>query len=201
MKNKTKILIIDNYDSFTFNLVEYFRKAGCEVGIYRNNCNTNIVDKLGPELIVFSPGPGSPEGAGNTLEIIDRYKEKYPIFGVCLGFQAIIHYFATPVHRLDEIVHGGSSLITHDGKTIFKGLENPLQVGRYHSLGIYRNEICNSELEISAEFGSIVMGIRHKQYPIEGVQFHPESVLTMKNNSGYRLIENIVNGEIKNALR
>ena len=186
------VLLIDNYDSFTFNLEGYFLKAGCMVATYRNDVGLSIVEETKPDLIVLSPGPSSPQNAGMCMELVDLYKEQYPIFGVCLGMQVIAEVFGTPIRRLDEIVHGGASEITHDGKTIFEALPNPFLAGRYHSLGAYLPQV-SSQLAVSAHTqNNIVMGLRHTEYPIEGVQFHPESVLTMQDGAGMRLIENVV---------
>ena len=185
------VLIIDNFDSFTYNLVEEFQKRKCNVLVYRNNVDIKIIDKIvkkfNPNLIVISPGPSRPKDAGNSISIIKNYSKKIPIFGVCLGHQCIIEAFSGKVDRASETIHGKSSKIFHDGKTIFKNLENPFNAGRYHSLAGL--EIPDT-LEVSARTkNDIVMGIRHKEYFIEGVQFHPESILTP---SGVKIIENII---------
>ena len=185
------VLIIDNFDSFTYNLVEEFQKRKCNVLVYRNNVNIKIIDKIvkkfNPNLIVISPGPSRPKDAGNSIDIIKNYSKKIPIFGVCLGHQCIIEAFGGKVDRASETIHGKCSEIFHDGKTIFKNLENPFNAGRYHSLAGLN--IPNT-LEVSARTkNDIVMGIRHKEYFIEGVQFHPESILTP---SGVKIIKNII---------
>ena len=169
------VLIIDNFDSFTYNLVEEFQKRKCNVLVYRNNVDIKIIDKIvkkfNPKLIVISPGPSRPKDAGNSIDIIKNYSKKIPIFGVCLGHKCIIEAFGGKVDRASETIHGKSSKIFHDGKTIFKNLENPFNAGRYHSLAGLEIPDC---LEISARTeNNIVMGVRHKEYFVEGVQFHP----------------------------
>ena len=187
----TKILFIDSFDSFTFNLVEEFRKRNCEVIVYRNNIDLKIIDetvkKFKPELIVISPGPSAPKDAGNSMEIIRRYYEKIPIFGDCLGLQCIVEVFGGVVGKAKETVHGKASKITHDNLTIFEGIENPFLAGRYHSLCAV--DVPYS-LEVSARSESgIVMGVRHKEFFVEGVQFHPESILTPV---GGLIVENLI---------
>jgi|TARA_B100001964_G_C14258572_1_gene613888 anthranilate synthase component 2/anthranilate synthase/phosphoribosyltransferase len=187
---KTNILMIDNFDSFTHNLVDEFEKRNCKVFVYRNNIGMknfeNIVKKINPKLIVISPGPSTPKNAGISISVIKKYAGKIPIFGVCLGLQCIIEAFDGIVDKAPEVLHGKPSKITHDNKTIYKNLENPLQAGRYHSLaGI---KIPNG-LEVCAKTNDIVMGVRHKKHFIEGVQFHPESILTP---TGGIIIENLL---------
>ena len=187
---KTNILMVDNFDSFTHNLVDEFEKRNCKVFVYRNNIGMknfeNIVKKINPKLIVISPGPSTPKDAGISISVIKKYAGKIPIFGVCLGLQCMIEAFNGIVDKAPEVLHGKPSKITHDGKTIYKNLENPLQAGRYHSLaGI---KIPNN-LEVSAKTNGIVMGARHKKHFIEGVQFHPESILTP---TGGIIIENLL---------
>jgi len=191
-----RVLFIDNFDSFTYNLVEEFQKRKCNVLVYRNNVDIKIIDKtiekFKPNLIVLSPGPSRPKDAGNSTNIIKKYYKKIPIFGICLGHQCIIEAFGGKVDRAPETIHGKYSKILHDRKTIFKNLENPFRAGRYHSLtGL---EI-PYDLEVSARTeNDIVMGVRHKDYFVEGLQFHPESVLT---TCGGKIIENIIS-EVKN---
>jgi len=187
---KIKIVFIDNYDSFANTIEAYFTNAGAEVVMYKSNCSIKTIQKEKPDLILLGPGPNGPREAGNYLEVINKFKEKTPIFGICLGFQAIMEYFGEPVNPLREIMHGQANGIEHDGKTIFKGIQPKQKFARYHSLGILK---VPAEFEISARAGNIVMAARHKTLPIEGVQFHPESILSMREESGKKLIENIVN--------
>ncbi|HPO68674.1 MAG TPA: aminodeoxychorismate/anthranilate synthase component II [Anaerohalosphaeraceae bacterium] len=188
---KTNVLFIDNFDSFTYNLVDEFAKRQCSAKVYRADVPLEALDtayqQFHPDLLVISPGPGNPDTAGVTLKAIDFFKDKLPIFGVCLGHQAIIQYFGGVIEHAPEVMHGKPSRITHTGKGIFEGLENPLQAGRYHSLYAFALPEC---LEKTAEYGSIIMGIEHKELPIYGVQFHPESVLTP---TGGKIIENMLN--------
>jgi anthranilate synthase/aminodeoxychorismate synthase-like glutamine amidotransferase len=185
------LFFIDNFDSFTYNLVDEFEKRNCKVEVYRNNISMGTLerklDEIHPELIVLSPGPSSPQNAGNCINIVQKYKGVIPIFGVCLGHQIIIEAFGGKVDKAPEPVHGKSSYIAHDGKSIFRGLSNPLHVARYHSLcGV---KIPDS-LEVSAEYNGINMGVRNSEYRVEGVQFHPESILT---SEGGKIIENLLN--------
>jgi len=191
--NKLKILIIDNFDSFTFNLVDYFEQLDCNVTVFRNNIDPEVIEKYSPDMIVISPGPSVPKKAGNLLDIIDIYHSKYPFFGVCLGHEAFIEYFGGTLKFL-EPVHGKSSEINNDGKTIFKNIDQKFKAGRYHSLVGDKIPDC---FEVSATYKDIVMAIRHKTLPIEGVQFHPESVLTMKKGNGLKIIENLLNTYLK----
>lgn len=186
------VLFIDNFDSFVYNLVGEFEKRNCEILVYRNNTDMKIIDsilkKFKPDLIVISPGPGTPGQAGNSIDIIQKYHTKIPIFGVCLGFQCIVEAMGGRIGKCIETVHGKPSKITHDGKTIFSAIENPFQAGRYHSLTAIDVPYC---LEISARTvdKNIVMGVRHKETLVEGVQFHPESILTP---TGGLIIENLI---------
>lgn len=190
-----KIFLLDNFDSFTFNLVDYFKQLGCDVSVYRNDVNISVVQDVKPDLIVFSPGPSVPKNTGNMLAIIDSYHKKYPMFGVCLGHEAFIEYFGGSL-KFVEPVHGKSSPIQHDGKTIFNNLDENFMAGRYHSLCA---DIVPDCFEVSATSGGLVMAIRHLELPIEGVQFHPESVLTMKRGQGFKMIQNIVNKKFANV--
>ena len=173
------LLIIDNYDSFTYNLVQYLGELGEEVVVYRNDAiDITEIKKLKPERIVISPGPCTPKEAGVSVEIIKRISPKIPTLGVCLGHQCIAVAFGGEVVRADRVVHGKPSTIRHNGKTIYEGVPNPFTAGRYNSLLVKRDNL-PSCLEITAETSDDkVMGIRHKKYPIEGVQFHPESIMT-----------------------
>jgi anthranilate synthase/aminodeoxychorismate synthase-like glutamine amidotransferase len=173
------ILVIDNYDSFTFNLVQYLGELGEEVHVYRNDQITlQQIEQMAPDHILISPGPCTPNEAGISLAVIDHFKGKIPILGVCLGHQAIGQAFGGEVVRADQLMHGKTSPIFHDGRTLFAGLPNPFTATRYHSL-IVKKESLPDCLEISAwtEAGEI-MGLRHKRYAVEGVQFHPESIMT-----------------------
>ncbi|KAB2843155.1 aminodeoxychorismate/anthranilate synthase component II [bacterium] len=173
------ILMIDNYDSFTYNLVQYLGELGAELLVKRNDeLGVAQIRELKPEAIVISPGPCTPNEAGISLQVIDQLKGEYPILGVCLGHQAIGQAFGGKVIRASNVMHGKTSEIHHDGKTLFAGLPNPFVATRYHSLIVERDSLPDS-LEISAwtEAGEI-MGLRHKKYLVEGVQFHPESILT-----------------------
>jgi para-aminobenzoate synthetase component 2 len=185
------ILMIDHYDSFTYNLVQYFGELGQEV-IVRMNDDINLeeIEMLNPDLIVLSPGPCSPDDTEMTLTLIEAFKEKYPIFGVCLGEQAIAQAFGGDVVRAQSLQHGKSSLITHSGDGIYQGFDKEIEVMRYHSLIVKRDTLPEC-FDITAETkDKEVMGIRHKTLPIEGVQFHPESIGTAV---GKDFIRNIVN--------
>ncbi|MEK6560749.1 MAG: aminodeoxychorismate/anthranilate synthase component II [Nitrospirota bacterium] len=174
------LLIIDNYDSFTYNLVQYLGELGQEMEVYRNDkIGIEEIEYLSPERIVISPGPCTPKEAGISVELIEAFAGKIPILGVCLGHQSIAEAFGGDVVRNYRLMHGKTSMIRHDGKTIFAGLPNPFEATRYHSL-IVKRETLPDCLEISAETDEgEIMGIRHKEYKVEGVQFHPESILTI----------------------
>ena len=185
---KTKVLFIDNFDSFTYNLVDEFGKRFCRTKVYRADTALdelkNAADTFQPDLLVVSPGPGTPAKAGVSLEAIGYFKDKLPILGVCLGHQCIVEYFGGKIGHAPAVMHGKPSRITHDGKGLFDGLENPLQAGRYHSLCALTVPDC---LQQRAEFEGIVMAVQHESLPIYGLQFHPESILTP---TGGKLIEN-----------
>lgn len=184
------ILVIDNYDSFTYNLVQYLGEIGQEVLVRRNDqIDLNGIESLKPDHILISPGPCTPNEAGISLALIDHFKGKIPILGVCLGHQSIGQVFGGEVIRAEKLMHGKTSDIYHDGKTIFEGIPSPYTATRYHSL-IVRRETLPDCLEISAETkDGEIMGLRHKEYPIEGVQFHPESIIT---DHGLKLLRNFV---------
>jgi para-aminobenzoate synthetase component 2 len=190
------ILLIDNYDSFVYNLAQFLGELGAEIEVRRNN-KTSIeeIERLSPTTIIISPGPGTPKDSGISPEIILRFKGEIPIMGVCLGHQTIGEVFGGRVIRADKILHGKTSAIHHDGKTIFENIENPFVATRYHSL-IVEKETLPACFELSAwTSDGTVMGIRHKEYSIEGVQFHPESVLT---KVGMEILKNFIKGrEIK----
>ena len=189
------ILMIDNFDSFTYNLVDEFEKRNCKVYVYRNNISfenfEKIIKNINTKLIVISPGPSAPKTAGISIKVIRRYAGKIPIFGVCLGHQCIIEAFNGVVDKAPEVFHGKPSKIIHDNKIIYKNVGNPFQVGRYHSLAGLK---ISDDLVVSAKTdNNVVMGVRHKNFFVEGVQFHPESILTP---SGGLIIENLLE-EIK----
>jgi len=173
------LLMIDNYDSFTYNLVQYLGELGEDLKVYRNDKITVAeIEKLAPEGIIISPGPCTPKEAGVSVETIKHFAGKVPLLGVCLGHQSIGEAFGGDVVRADRLMHGKTSMIQHDGKTIYEGLPNPFEATRYHSLIVKRNTLPDC-LEVSAETkDGVIMGLRHKEYFIEGVQFHPESILT-----------------------
>jgi anthranilate synthase/aminodeoxychorismate synthase-like glutamine amidotransferase len=184
------ILVIDNYDSFTYNLVQYLGELGADLEVVRNDQTTvEAIEKQNPERIVISPGPKTPSEAGICLEVIGAFAGRMPILGVCLGHQAIGQAFGGRVIRAPELMHGKTSEIRHDGKTIFQGLPNPFSATRYHSLIVERSSLPDC-LEISATTADgLIMGLRHKEMKVEGVQFHPESVLT---DAGKQLLRNFL---------
>ncbi len=187
---KRKVLFIDNFDSFTYNLVDDFCKRNCLAKVYRADTALEklkaLAAEFAPDLLVISPGPGTPDTAGVSLEAAGYFKDKLPIFGVCLGHQVIVQYFGGKIGHAPKPMHGKPSRITHNEKDVFAGVENPLQAGRYHSLVALQVPQC---LEKTAEYEGIVMGVRHRELPIFGVQFHPESILTP---AGGKIIENIL---------
>lgn len=184
------ILVIDNYDSFTYNLVQYLGELGAEVEVRRNDQTTvKEIERLRPERVVISPGPKTPTEAGICLELIAKLSSRLPILGVCLGHQAIGQAFGGKVVRAPEIMHGKTSPVIHDGRTIFTGLSNPFTATRYHSLIVERENL-PACLDISATSpDGLIMGLRHKKLKVEGVQFHPESVLT---DAGKQLLANFL---------
>jgi anthranilate synthase component 2 len=189
------ILMIDNYDSFTYNLVQYLQSLGAEVKVVRNDAMTvDGIAKLAPERIVISPGPCTPNEAGVSLEIIERLGANTPILGVCLGHQSIGQAYGGNVIRAGRIMHGKTSRIRHEGKGVFAGLPDAYEATRYHSLVVERSSLPDA-LEVTAwtenEDGSFeeIMGLRHREYPVEGVQFHPESILT---EHGHALLKNFL---------
>ncbi len=173
------LLMIDNYDSFTYNLVQYFGELGQDLKVYRNNKITiSEIERLKPDRIVISPGPCTPKEAGISIDVIRHFAGTVPILGVCLGHQSIGEAFGGDVIRAPYLMHGKTSMIRHDGKTIFSGLPNPFEATRYHSL-IIKRETMPAVLEVTAwTDDGVIMGVRHKQHKVEGVQFHPESILT-----------------------
>jgi len=184
------VLMIDNYDSFVYNLVRYIEEIGEKVEVVRNDkVNMNLIDKNKYLGIIISPGPKNPEQAGLSLDIIDKFKGKIPILGICLGHQCIGHYFGGRIVKGEKPMHGKISEITHNNKGIFYNVKNPLKVTRYHSL-IIEKEKLPEELEITAETSDkVIMGIRHNKFPIYGIQFHPEAELT---EEGHKILENFI---------
>jgi len=184
------LLMIDNYDSFTYNLVQYFGELGQDLKVYRNNKITLAeIEKMAPDRIVISPGPCTPKEAGISIDVIKRFTGKVPILGVCLGHQSIGEAFGGDVIRAPYLMHGKTSMIHHDGRTLFSGLPNPFEATRYHSL-IIKRETLPPMLEVTAwTDDGIIMGVRHKEHKLEGVQFHPESILT---GAGKDLLRNFL---------
>jgi len=184
------IVVVDNYDSFTYNLVQYLQELGAEVEVYRNDRITvNGIATRHPAAIVISPGPKRPDDAGITLETVRVFSGRVPILGVCLGHQAIGQAFGGRVVGAPTLMHGKTSPIAHDGRTIYRGLPNPFEATRYHSLVVDPTSVPR-ELEVSARTeDGVIMGLRHRTHPTEGVQFHPESVLT---DEGKRLLKNFL---------
>ena len=185
------ILVIDNYDSFTYNLVQYLGELDQDPVVRRNDeISIEEVEELRPARIVISPGPGRPSAAGISLMLIQHFAGRVPLLGVCLGHQAIAQAFGASIVRATEVMHGKSSEVLHDGRTIFEGLESPFAAGRYHSL-VVSPETMPECLEVSARTREgVIMGLRHREKHVEGVQFHPESILT---SAGKRLLLNFVN--------
>ncbi|MEQ9562861.1 MAG: aminodeoxychorismate/anthranilate synthase component II [Woeseiaceae bacterium] len=173
------MLLIDNYDSFTYNLVQAFAAQGAEVLVYRNDAiDIAGAIALKPTHLVISPGPGRPEDAGVSLEMIGAFSERVPLLGVCLGHQCLVHHFGGAIVRAGRLMHGKTSMVKHDGRNLFDGLSQPFEAGRYHSL-CAEHESLPAVLELTAETEEHeIMGVRHRSLPLEGVQFHPESVLT-----------------------
>lgn len=187
------LLVIDNYDSFTYNLVQYFGELGADLLVRRNDEITlDEIATLRPERIVISPGPCTPNEAGVSNEVIRRFGAEIPLLGVCLGHQCIGHVFGGEVVRAGRLMHGKTSPIYHRNVGVFSGLPSPFEATRYHSLLVKRETFPDDVLEITAETAEgEIMGLRHRQYPIQGVQFHPESILTLE---GKRLLENFLKG-------
>jgi anthranilate synthase/aminodeoxychorismate synthase-like glutamine amidotransferase len=173
------LLVIDNYDSFTYNLVQYFGELGADPVVKRNDAVTvDEVEKMAPERIVISPGPGSPKDAGISMELIRRMGSRVPLLGVCLGHQCIGEVYGGKVVRAGRLMHGKTSPIRHDAKGVFRGLPNPFEATRYHSLIVEKSSVPDG-LEISADTAEgEIMGLRHREHPVHGVQFHPESILS-----------------------
>jgi len=187
------LLMIDNYDSFTYNLVQYLGELGADVLVHRNDAITlDQIEAWGPEQIVLSPGPCTPNEAGICLPLIQRFAGRTPILGVCLGHQAIAQAFGGRIVRAQRVMHGKVSPVTHDGRGVFSGIDSPLTVTRYHSLAIDQDTVPGClEVTATADDGE-VMGVRHREFAVEGVQFHPEAILT---EHGHALLENFLEGK------
>ncbi|MBL7775950.1 MAG: anthranilate phosphoribosyltransferase [Saprospiraceae bacterium] len=193
-----KILLLDNFDSFTYNLVDFFRLLGCSVRVFRNTAPVELLAREDFDLLVLSPGPSVPKNAGNLMAVIAHFYRQKPILGVCLGHQALIEFFGGSLENIAP-VHGKSVPVEHDGRSIFTGLEPGISVARYHS---WAARDIPPELEVSARAADgTVMAVRHKRLPIEGIQFHPESVLSMRNDAGMRLLRNTVQGRLADGNR
>jgi para-aminobenzoate synthetase component II len=184
------ILLLDNYDSFTYNLAQYLGELGCTLEVHRNDkISVEQIVRRKPERIVISPGPCTPQEAGISIELIQKLAGKFPILGVCLGHQAIGAAFGGKIVRAPKLFHGKTSQIEHNGKGIFRSVPNPLTATRYHSLIVERKSLPRSLAITATTSDGVIMGLRHKRYPIEGVQFHPESVLT---ESGKKILQNFL---------
>jgi anthranilate synthase/aminodeoxychorismate synthase-like glutamine amidotransferase len=187
-----RILLVDNYDSFTYNLAHLFEELGAKVTVLRNDAiDPAGAEALAPTHLVISPGPGRPDGAGATIEIVRRLAPTTPTLGVCLGHQAIVEAFGGEVGQAHRLVHGKASMVEHDGSGVFEGLPTPLEAGRYHSLAAIRVPECLEVCARTVEDGE-VMAVRHREYPVVGIQFHPESVLTpLGPDIGRRFLERV----------
>ncbi len=184
------LLLIDNYDSFTFNLYQYLAELGAQVEVHRNDA-VSVEDCLAmaPDQVVISPGPGAPKDAGISLDLVRAFAGRAPLLGVCLGHQCIGEAYGGEIVSAGEIMHGKTSMVTHDGKGVFEGLPNPFEAIRYHSLAIAPASV-PPELEVTARSESgVIMGVRHRSLPVEGVQFHPESIMT---HAGHDLLANFL---------
>lgn len=191
MQNQ-RVAIIDNYDSFTFNLVHYILHTGVEVDVFRNDkISVEALTELNPQAIVISPGPGRPEDAGVSLDVVHQLSGKIPILGVCLGHQTIAQSFGGTIIHAKKIMHGKTSMVTADGEHIFSGMTKPFSVMRYHSLAVQEKELPDCLMVTARTEDGEIMGIRHKSHPTQGLQFHPESFMT---TVGKRLIRNFIKG-------
>jgi para-aminobenzoate synthetase component II len=185
----TRILVVDNYDSFVYNLVQYLGQLGAEVVVHRNDAvHPSDLDGLGVDGVLISPGPGTPQDAGESMAFVTACAERsLPLFGVCLGHQAIGAVFGAPVHRAPELLHGKTSAVLHDGSGVLAGLPSPFTATRYHSLAVSESELATEIVVTGRTATGVVMALRHETLPIDGVQFHPESVLTQ---GGHRMVAN-----------
>ncbi len=181
------LLVIDNYDSFTYNVVQYLGELGADIQVFRNDkISISDIKRLAPERLLISPGPCTPNEAGISVEVVRHFAGQLPLLGVCLGHQSLAYAFGSEIIRADRLMHGKTSMIHHDGKTVFQGLPNPFEATRYHSLIVNRQTL-PEEFEVSAEtVEGEIMGIRHKPTGAEGVQFHPESILTTSGKDLFR---------------
>ena len=188
--NEHRILLIDNYDSFTYNLVQAFQVENAEVLVYRNDeIDVQSISEINPTHIVISPGPGNPKNAGISIKVIESFYQTIPILGVCLGHQCLVEFFGGKIIRAEKLMHGKTSQIEHDNQTIFRNMPIPFTAGRYHSLSADKKSM-PSQLRVSAKTNEgEIMGVRHESFPIEGVQFHPESILTPE---GPKLLRNFL---------
>lgn len=187
------ILVVDNYDSFTYNLVQYLGELGAEMEVHRNDqISLDEIEEMAPERIVISPGPCTPKEAGISVELVTRFAGQVPILGVCLGHQSIGQAFGAEVVNARDLMHGKTSMIYHDGCTIYTGLPNPFEACRYHSLVVARESLPSSLAITSYTEDSTIMGLRHRLHPVEGVQFHPEAILT---EVGKKLLNNFLHLE------
>ncbi len=186
----SKIAVVDNFDSFVYVLVQYLGELGAEIEVLRNDCDLEEITAMQPDGLLISPGPGTPADAGLSNEAIKHFAGKVPIFGVCLGHQCIAELYGATVSKAPELMHGKTSAVHHKGEGVFAGIASPVTATRYHSLAI-ENTSMTDQLEVTAETDDgIIMGIRHKELDIEGVQFHPESVLT---EHGHEMLQNFLN--------
>jgi anthranilate synthase component 2 len=185
-----RILVIDNYDSFVYNLVQYVGELGADPLVFRHDALTiDDIDLISPDGVLISPGPGRPESAGVSNDVLRERPDRYPIFGVCLGLQCMGQVFGGDVVRAPHVMHGKTSLIHHDGKGVFAGLPNPFEATRYHSLIVERSSVPDRLIITAETDDGLVMGLRHRDYDIEGVQFHPESILT---TGGHDMVRNFL---------
>ena len=188
--NEHRILLIDNYDSFTYNLVQAFQVENAEVLVYRNDeIDVQSISDINPTHIVISPGPGNPKNAGISIKAIESFYQTIPILGVCLGHQCLVEFFGGKIIRAEKLMHGKTSQIEHDNHTIFRNMPIPFTAGRYHSLSADKNSMPRQLLVSAKTNEGEIMGVRHESFPIEGVQFHPESILTPE---GPKLLRNFL---------
>lgn len=188
------VVMIDNFDSFTYNLVDYLKQTGVRVTVFRNTTPVKAIERASPDLLVFSPGPGNPSQAGHLLQYIRFFSKRVPQFGVCLGLQAMVEAFGGSLRILKRPYHGKASLVKHTGEGIFQNIPNPVAVGRYHSLAVATmpENFTVTATTTDPENGEVVMAIKHTTLPLQAVQFHPESILTAKHQAGLQMIRNLI---------